>query len=507
VAVQYDVSRHFTGGEVSLPLSGRPGFDPYPANSLDNSGARLTARRLIGSEETVIPSDRWAFARCRRDPATGEIVDVVPDPKSICYFDGFDTDRLYQLVYTARDPKPMALGYAATRDVISFLRHERRDATGAPNPLGSRITNVQCLGISSSGMYVRDYLYLGFNADTANRRVCDGLTTYISGGLRLHLNTRFTQPDIYSRQDLWAGLWPMATFPFSYGVTTDPVTGRTDGILKRRDTDPLVMHIDTSMEYWQFHASLVTHDGLGRPLRLPDDVRFYAMASAPHGPGATPARGICQQLSNPLDYRPFGRALLDALDRWVRRGVKPPPSQYPLSRNGTLVAPDQRRTGFPEIPGVEYTGAMNVLGLRDYGPGFGPMGGVITRMPPALVPGAEYTVLVPRVDADGNDVAGLRRPDDLESPLATYAGWNQRAEGNRRGDLCALVGSYIPFAATRAERLASGDPRLSIEERYASHDDYVDSVRDAARRLRREGYLLGRDVREIIEAARQRDVP
>jgi hypothetical protein len=508
VGVQYDVSRHIpVTGTVSLPLSGRPEFDPYPTASLDTSSARLTVRRLIDSPETVVPSDRWAFARCSRDPSTGAIVDVVPNPKSICYFDGFNPDRLYQLVYTAKDPKPMALGYAATRDVISFLRHDSADAAGTPNPLGTGITHTQCLGISSSGMYVRDFLYLGFNADTAGRRVCDGLTAYIAGALRLHLNTRFTQPDIYSRQDLWAGLWPMATFPFSYGVTTDPVTGRSDGILEHPATDPLVMQIDTSMEYWQFHASLVTHDARGRPLALPPNVRYYAIASGQHAPGVTPSRGICQQLSNPLDYRPFGRALLVALDRWVNEGIQPPASRFARSDHGTLVPPDQASTGFPTIPGVQYTGKMNLLPLRDYGPGFGPAGGVISLMPPVTVPGVAYTVLMPKVDADGNDIAGLRRPDDIDTPLATHTGWNQRAAGFREGDLCSLTGSYLPFARTQAERLATGDPRLSIQERYPNHGDYVSAVASAARALNNQGYLLQEDVSRIVESAAQRDIP
>jgi hypothetical protein len=508
VGVQYDVSRHISReGAVSLALSGRPEFDPYPAASLDNSTAIFTERDLIDSPETAIPQNRWAFARCERDPATGAIVNVVPSAKHICYFDGFDPDKLYQLVYTAQDPKPMALGYAATRDVLSFLRYEVADATGAPNPLGTGIGHVQCIGISSSGMYVRDYLYLGFNEDPSGRRVCDGLTAYIPGGFRLHLNTRFTQPDIYSRQDLWAGLWPMATFPFTFGMTTDPVTGRTDAILKRPASDPLVMQVDTSTEFWQFHGSLVTHDGEGRPVALPPTARYYLISSAQHGSGTPPSRGISEQLSNPLNYGPFNRALLVALDRWVRQGTEPPPSQYPRVDDGTLVPPDQASTGFPSIPGVTYNGKMNLLPLRDYGPGFTSTGGVITLMPPVTVPGKEYTVLVPRVDADGLDVAGLRRPDDIETPLATHTGWNQRAAGFRHGDLSALSGMYVPFAETRAERLASGDPRLSIEERYRNHGDYVSQVRAAALALRAQGYLLQEDVRRIIDEAAHRDVP
>lgn len=504
VAEEYDVTRHIpVGGAVSIVLSGSAPFDPYETASLDNGDATLTVRDLQDSAETPIPNDRWAFATCERDPATGAVQNVVPSRKHICYFDGFDPDRLYRLIYTGRTPKPMALGYAATRDVLAFLRHAAADDAGTPNPVGTAITNVYCLGISSSGMYVRDYLYLGFNEDEAGRRVCDGLFAYIPGAFRLHLSTRFTQPDIYSRQDVWAGLYPMATFPFGYGVTTDPITGRTDGILKRPATDPLVMQVDTSTEYWQFHGSLVTHDGLGREVPPPAKARYYLLASGQHFPtaGAAPSRGLCEELSNPLHGGVFMRALLVAMDQWVTRGTPPPASRYPRVADGTLVEPDQASTGFPAIPGVTYTGAVNALDLRDYGPDFDSTGGIISNLPPVPVPGADYRVLVPKVDSDGNDVAGLRRPDDLGAPRATHTGWNIRAAGFRHPDLCALTGSYVPFAQTRAERLAAGDPRPSIEERYRNHGAYVSRVARASARLVQERLLLEEDRERIVDAA------
>jgi hypothetical protein len=504
VAEQYDVSRHIpVTGAVSLVLSGTAPFDPYETASTNNATAALTVRDHVGSPETLIAPDRWAFATCARNPTTGMVENVVPSPKHICYFDGFDPNKLYQLVYTGRNPKPMALGYAATRDVVSFLRYAAADDAGTPNPLGPGITNAYCMGISSSGMYVRDYVYLGFNADEHGRPVCDGLFAHIPGAFRLHLNTRFTQPDIYSRQDLWAGLYPMATFPFGYGVTTDPITGRTDGILKRPATDPRIIQTDTSTEFWQFHASLVTHDALGRPLSLPDTARYYLLSSAQHfaTAGAAPARGICEQLSNPLHAGVFMRALLVAMDGWVIRGTPPPASRYPRVTDRTLVAPARATTGFPAIPGVTYTGQLNTLMLRDYGPGFGPTGGVISILPPVPIPGTEHTILVPMVDRDGNDVAGLRRPDDVETPVATLTGWNHRRAGFRAPDLCGLTGLSVPFARTRAERLAAGDPRKSLEERYTFHERYVKRVKHAARELMEERLLLQEDVDRIVQAA------
>ena len=511
IAVQYDVSRHIpVTGTVSLPLN-RANFDSYETVSLDPSTARLTVRDLVQSAETPIPASRWAFATCRRNPTTGAVENIVPSRKDICYFDGFNPDRLYQLVYRAKNPRPMALGYAATRDVGSFLRNQPADDFGTPNPLArsgasTGIARMYALGVSSTGMYVRDFIYLGFNEDESHRKVFDVIWPQIPGALRLHQNTRFTMPDIYSRQDLWAGLWPMATFPFSYGITTDPITGRTDGILKRPATDPTVIHTDSSEEYWQFHGALVTTDGQGNDIPLPANVRVYFMSSEQHGPAAVPALGICQQLSNPLPRGSINRAVLVALDEWVTKGIRPPRSRYPRVDDGTLVPPDQASTGFPSIPGVTYSGLLNTLSVRNYGPRFSSTGGVIDVMPPSTIPGTEYTLLVPKVDKDGNDIAGIRVPQ-LEVPLATYTGWNHRAAGFREGELCALTGMYLPFAKTKAERRASGDPRKSLEERYKTHEKYVKEVEKAAKKQVKQRLLLEEDAERIIAEAEASDVP
>jgi hypothetical protein len=510
IAVQYDVSRHIpVTGTVSLPLN-RATFDSYETVSLDTSTALLTSRALIDSPETTIPGDRWAFATCSRNPVTGAVENIVPNAKFICYFDGFDPNRLYQLVYTAKNPRPMGLGYAVTRDVGSFLRFQTADRAGNPNPLAQNaastgITHMYALGVSSTGMYVRDFIYLGFNEDEAHRRVFDVMWTQIPGALRLHQNTRFTMPDIYSRQDLWAGLWPMADFPFTYAMRTDPVTGRTDGILKRPATDPKVIHTDSSEEYWQFHGALVTTDGRGHDIALPDNVRVYFMTGEQHGPALVPSLGICQQLNNPLPRGSINRAVLVALDQWAANGIGPPDSRYPKVSDGTLVPSDQASTGFPSIPGVTYAGVKNELPLLFYGPRFGPTGGIIDVMPPTTIQDPGYTLFVPKVDADGNDVPGVRIPQ-LEVPTATYTGWNLRAPGFRQGDLCGLNGMYLPFARTLAARLATGDPRLSLEERYKNHGDYVSRIVAAARKQRAERLLLQEDFERIVEQAALSDL-
>src|SRR2546425_1516660 len=511
IAVQYDVSRHIpVTGTVSLPLN-RDTFDSYETVSLDTSTARLTVRDLVQSPETVIPANRWAFATCQRNPTTGVVENIVPSTKNICYFDGFNPNKLYQLIYTAKNPRPMALGYAVTRDVGSFLRFQTADDFGNPNPLAlsavsAGITHMYALGVSSTGMYVRDFMYLGFNEDERHRKVFDVIWPQIPGALRLHQNTRFTMPDIYSRQDLWAGLWPMADFPFTYCVMTDPITGRTDGILKRPATDPIVIHTDSSEEYWQFHGALVTTDGEGHDVPLPENVRVYFMTGEQHGPAAVPTKGICQQLNNPLPRGSINRAVLVALDEWVTKGIRPPHSRYARVSDGTLVPFDQASTGFPSIPGVTYGGLVNTLPLRFYGPRFSSTGGVIDVMPPITLAEPGYTILVPKVDKDGNDIPGVRVPQ-LEVPTATYTGWNLRAPGFREGDLCGLNGMYLPFAKTKAERLASGDPRKSLEERYKTHEKYVKEVEKAARKLMKERLLLEEDFDRIVADAEASDVP
>jgi hypothetical protein len=414
-------------------------------------------------------------------------------------FGGFDPNQLYTLRYTAQNPKPLGLGFTVTRDILSFLRYE------SASPLGSGVRQVYCWGNSQTGRYMRSFLYLGFNEDLQGRRVCDGVISHLAGAQGLDLNTRFSDIDNASQ---WGaiGLYPRDLFPFSYGVTTDPVSGRMDGILKHPSTDPLVMQIDTENEFFQSYASLVTHDGLGNPLQLPDSVRYYFLSNAQHTSGSPSTRSICAQPTNPLNYNAFMRAMLVALDQWASQGVAAPPSQYPRADDGTAVSFEEARSAYPSIPGVQF-GTPNELSVRDYGPGVTAAGGVTTLSPGLEVPGQQYTVLVPRTNADGLDLAGLRKPDDVQTPIATLNGWGVRGSGFRAGALCGLNGQLVPFPRTEAERLASGDPRLSVAERYPSHADYVGRVAAAATELADARYLLPEDAQRLIDQADARQVP
>ena len=493
----------------TLPLKGTDRFVSYETADIRTSHSTLTIRDAIDGPRHAIAPDRWAFGTC----PTGE-GSLTPTTRDICLFDGLKWDHVYELVYPAKNPWVMGLGYAVTRDLASFLRHETDDDDGNPNPLRESssvvgVRRVYGLGISSTGMYLREYLYLGFNEDEAGRRVFDAVRIHIPGTHRLFANVEFSDPNIYSRQDRTPDFTSHSYPPLTYAVTTDPVTNIRGGILKRPDTDPLVFHIDTSNEFWQMKASLNVHDGLGNPVPVPDTVRFFLMASHPHG-GATGVgvvpteRGACEYVTN--SYRstaPAMRALLVALDEWADQGIEPPESNYPDTRRGTLATIREVARTFPEIPGVTFPTVINRLDTLDFGPTFGPQGGRQTILPPAR--GARYRLLIPTTDRDGHDVAGIHTVD-IAAPVGTNTGWNLYPAGARGKDLCGLTGSFFPFARTREERLASGDPRRSLEERYGDHDGFVQAVRRAAEDSAARRYLLPDDASIIVGMAEDSDV-
>ena len=493
----------------TLPLKGNDRFVSYEAADTDTAHSTLTVRDAIDGERRPVPADGWAFGRC---PSGEE--SLAASTTDICLFDGFDPDQVYELIYPAKNPWVMGLGYAVTRDVASFLRYETADDAGTPNPLAAGgdatgVRRIYGLGISSTGMYLRDFLYLGFNEDEAHRRVFDAVRIHIPGTHRLFANVEFADPNIYSRQDRTSDFTSQSYPPLTYAVTTDPVTNIRDGILKRPATDPLVFHVDTSNEFWQMKASLNVHDGHGNPVPIPDNVRLYLLASHPHGGaagvGAMPVdRGACEHVTNSFrSSAPASRALVVALDAWADRGIEPPPSNYPDVRRGTLATVDEVARTFPAIPGVTFPTRANGLNALDFGPTFGPRGGRQTVLPPAR--GAAYQVLVPTTDRDGHDVAGIRTVD-IAVPVGTNTGWNRYAAGPRGRDLCSLTGSFFPFARTRAEREANGDPRLSLEERYGDHGGFVAAVRRAAGESVARRVLLAEDAEVIVRLAEESDV-
>jgi alpha/beta hydrolase family protein len=468
----------------------------------------LTVRDSVSGAKTPVPSDHWAFGTCATGKAT-----LVPNDTNICLFDGLRADRLYELIYDAKSPIVMGLAYAVTRDVGSFLRYETKDAAGNPNPLAQSatsagITRIYSFGGSQSGEYQREFVYLGFNEDEAHRKVQDALWVHKSGTHRLFANVAFADPNTFAEEDDRHDFLGTSYPPFTFGVTTDPVSKIRDGLSKRPQTDPLIVQTDTESEFWEMKDSLNVVDSAGHAVAIPNNVRLYLLSSLQHG-GNNPPRSfpgedaMCQNPTNPVYHGPTLRALLVALDGWADKGIKPPDSNYPTLQDGTLVPVDDARRAFPKIPGVTFPAAVNGVELLDFGPTFNSPGGSLTTLPPKI--GARYTIYVPKPDQDGLDIAGIR-PIEIRVPIGTHTGWNVRKQGFRAPNMCPLTGSFIPFAATKEQRAAAGDPRKSLEERYGSHDGYVKAVADQTKALVGERFLLEEDAARFIKGAETGDV-
>jgi hypothetical protein len=490
-------------GTFTLPLEGLANFAAYPTSDRATTGSTLTVRDSLTGTKVPVPSDRWAFGTCPMGQGS-----LTPTDTDICLFDGFKADKLYELIYPAKNPIVMGLAYAVTRDLGSFLRYSTKDDAGNANPLAESattagITRIYSFGGSQSGEYQREFLYLGFNEDESHRRVQDALWAHKTGTHRLFANVEFADPNTYSLQDDRHDFLGTAYPPFTYAVTTDPISRVRDGISKRPATDPVVFQTDTESEFWQLKASLNVADGKGQAVPVPSNVRLYFLSSNQHGGNNPPRRfpgpaDMCANPTNPLYHGPTLRALLMDLDAWVDRGVIPPDSNYPTLAAGTLVSLADARAAFPKIPGVLFPPMMNELELLDFGPAFGPVGGKLGPKPPRL--GAKYTMFVPKPNEDGLDVGGVR-PLEIRVPVGTHTGWNGRNAESRAPNLCALDGAFIAFRATRQERERAGDPRRSLEERYASGAGYVKAVEDAARTLIQERFLIEEDAARAVKAA------
>lgn len=475
-------------GLFTLPLSGWASTRSHPAVSLDTARASLTRRRYPDSRRERIPASAWSFARVEGAAAglssAGMEQALVPSRENIHLPGGFQPGWIHELIYEGEAPLVLGLGHAAVRDLVSFLRHD----PASPLP---GIERAYGWGISQTGRAIRDFIHHGFNADGQGRRVFDGLMPHVAGAGRLN-TARFANLTVAGGQQYEDHDNPADSFPFAYGPSTDHITGQSDAILKRPETDPLVMHSQTGTEYWQRRGSLVHTDTRGRDLAIPDTVRIYHWAGASHASDphmGAPTQGICQQLANVVATSALYRAMLDALDRWASDGVAPPDSRYPTRADGTLVDVDTWRRQFPAIPGVAVPREPSDLVAIDHG-----------HVPPRPDPSRRYTILVPAVDGDGNEVSGVRCPM-VAAPLATYTGWNLRSRGHGHGAMHEFSGSTIPLCDTRAEREMTGDPRPAVEERYPDGDAYVAAISNAAAALSQARLLLAEDVTRAEAAA------
>ena len=495
---------------------------PYRPATLETESASLTTHAsetidgVIGAT-TTIAADDWAWAACdQENPFPG-----ISDPTQICLKAGFDPKLLYQVVFTAKDPYVLGIGFVAFRDMASFFRNAARDSEGTPNPVGGQISWVISRGRSQSGNFLRAMLQLGFTLDEAGRRVYDGAWPIITGR-RVSLNTRFAMPDglmrLYepgSEGPQWWAKWP------------DPARGLpASGILDRctaTDSCPKIFEHYGATEVWALKLGPAwVGMSAEADIPVPPNVRQYYIPSTQHGggrggfsvqpppppscPGVPYGRGALP--ANPAPHTETVNALRLHLRNWVMNDTPPPPSRWPTLRDNMLVDATKEAMGFPTIPGLPAnapTGLIQPVFDYDWGPEFDYTdgSGVPSVMPPRIK--QVVKMLVPKVDADGNELGGV--PVVLRNaPLGTYLGWNIVADGFHQGKNCGHVGGMIPFVKTRAERLMNGDPRLSLEERYGTHEGYVRAVEVAAANAVSEGFLLEADAAALIAQAAASDV-
>ena len=474
-------------------LLGPNGGKSYPVDDPASPKNVLTVRDAPEGQRNTIPRAQWSFAH---------IVDgkLAADTHFIHLDGGFQPGKIYEVVYEAKNPVVVGLGLASVRDFLSYLKHDPESV--AP------VKRVYAVGISQSGRFLRHFLYQDFNADEQGRQVMDGVIAHVAGAGRGSFNHRFAQPS-RDAQPLSSIFFPTDLFPFTDLPETDSDTGETAGLLdavyKAHDA-PKIFFTNTSYEYWGRAASLIHTSADGTAdAKISDNVRVYLLAGLQHFSAPFPpqksspnnADATAQQRYNPNPVQYFWRALITDMDEWVKNGTEPPANRYPKIAEGTLV-PLNKWT-LPAISGVNKPHEANVAWRLDFGPQW--KQGIVSVEPPKV--GKAFPLLVPQSDANGNDEGGVSLPE-LQVPLASYTGWNLRDPSIGAGDLrLSFYGSFIPFAKTLAERQKSGDPRLSVAERYVSRDEYMGKFAEAAMKLVQERFLLREDVPALLERGKR----
>ncbi len=491
------------GSSTASLLNGYAALRYQKPVSLDTTKAQLTRQWSDDGEAIPIAPKDWAFADCSRMPFPGE-----PDPTKICLRGGFQPDQMYRVVYTAKDPLVLGIGAAATRDIISFFRYAPKDDSGTANPLAGKIKCSVGFGTSQSGNFIKTFLNLGFNQDEEKRIVWDGANPNIAGRQN-PLNFRFAIPggaaNLYEPGSEGALWWS------SY---KDQERGRPTASLLDRctatKTCPKIIETFGATEFWGLRMSPgLVGTRADTDIPLPPNVRRYYFPGVTHGGGRGGFQVIARDMAgrgcalpdNPNSTAESMRALRRALIDWVVKGTLPPDSKYPMLSKGELAAPVHSAMGFPVIPGSPLPdNLINTFYDYDLGPKFlyNDLSGEISIQPPVIK--RIIPMLVPKTDADGNETGGI--PSVLhQAPLATYLGWNVTASGYLKGRGCGFSGGEIPFAKTKAEREAAGDPRLSIEERYGTHENYVAKVKAAAQSLVQQRFLVQEDADRLIKEA------
>jgi hypothetical protein len=473
-------------------------------------------------DEQTIASTDWAWAKCdAQNPFPG-----LPDPTQICLKNGFDAKRLYQVVFTAADPYVLGVGFAAWRDVGVFFKHARADDQGTPNPIANTVKHSIGRGVSQSGNFLRGWLHLGFNQDETGQQVHEGLWPIIAGR-RIALNFRWAQPDGVLELYQAGSEGPQWWLPQADPVRGLPAAGILDRCTRSQTCPKIVEHFG-SAEVW---ALKLTPEWVGtdgkHDLPLPANVKRYYIATSNHGGGVggfdsslpgvglpkagpmCPGNNFGQAVlpANPVPHTQTVNALRVHFRDWVMKGTEPPASRYPTLARGELAIASKEALGYPRLPGLRATVPERdfIMPVHDYdwGSDFNVMdvSGVPTLAPPRIK--QVLTMLAPKVDADGNERGGVPVVL-LDAPLGTYLGWNVTADGDKpfhKNEICNYVGGMVPFARTAQERQANQDVRPSLQERYGSHEGYVQAVRKAADRAMKEGFLLPEDAQALIQAA------
>ncbi|MEZ4520197.1 MAG: alpha/beta hydrolase domain-containing protein [Thermomicrobiales bacterium] len=468
---------------------------PYSATDTENPDAMLYVRDWEDGPDSVVPRERWQFAR-------EEDGEVVPSVDHIYMEGGFEPGKIYHLVYSTTGAPVVGAGLLAARDIASFLKYDDTEN----NPLAGLIDYAFSFGMSQTGRMQRHYLSLGLNLDEEDRQAYDGMLVHVAGGRRGEFNHRFGQPSVQSTPSFGH------RFPFADDPLTDPLTGQTAGLLdaqRERGGVPRIFYINTSAEYWRGDCSLVHIDPSGEhDLPQSDDSRAYLFAGTQHGPGTVPQGRVNTNDGgqgrfgfNAVEYSPLLRAALVNLDKWTTEGAEPPPVQHPSLHDGTATDRESVLHGFTPFPGMHLPDPdkLPVLRTVDVGPdaeqGIGSY---------PVEEGRAYPAFVSATDEDGNEVAGIRLPD-LTVPLGTHTGWNPRdPETGAPDQIMPMQGFSQWFAVTREQRIDAGDPRPSILERYRDRDDYLEQVRDAATKLADQNYVLAEDIDLIVADAAER---
>ena len=475
---------------AEIPLGhlilGMIGGSEYPAAAPDDSRNVLTVRDSRDAPRTLIPRSEWQFAHT----VDGKLV---ASDRYIHLNSGFQPGKIYEYVYVVADPVVAGGGFAAIRDFASYAKHAPDAITPAKRVYGE--------GISQNGRFLRDMIYQGFDSDEEGRLALDGVLAHVAGAGRGSFNYRFAQPS-RDAQPTSSVFFPTDIFPFTDGPETDPVTGETRGLLGRAAADkavPKIFFSNTSYEYWGRVAALIHVSADGKQdVAISDSVRIYHFTGLQHFSGPFPpekGKGdlLGQESQSPLPIRYFWRAMIANMDAWVRDNTPPPPSSYPKISDGTLVP--LSKYAFPAIRGVNKPREANAAYHEDFGAD--EKRGILTVQPPKV--GEPFPVLVPQVDADGNERDGIRLPE-FAAPLATYTGWNLRDPSIGAPDQrVSFEVSEIAFSNTQADRESRGDPRRSIAERYASREDYLTKYKSALDELVKQRWILEEDRSAVLE--------